>query len=92
MKRITLIMMGLLAVCTAMAQESLKVKTFVLSNGMEVWINEDHSLPKAFGAVVVKAGARDCPGTGIAHYFEHSCSRGQRRWARWIILNAAEAT
>ena len=79
MKRITLIMMGLFAVCTAMAQESLKVKTFVLSNGMEVWINEDHSLPKAFGAVVVKAGARDCPGTGIAHYFEHIMFKGTEK-------------
>ena len=79
MKRITLIMMGFLAVCTAMAQESLKVKTFVLSNGMEVWINEDHSLPKAFGAVVVKAGARDCPGTGIAHYFEHIMFKGTEK-------------
>ena len=55
--------------------ESLKVKTFALSNGMEVWINEDHSQPKAFGAVLVKAGAKDCPGTGIAHYFDHN-----RKW------------
>ncbi len=54
----------------------LEVKTFTLSNGMEVWINEDHSLPKAFGAVVVKAGSRDCPGTGIAHYFEHIMFKG----------------
>ena len=79
MKRITLIMTGLFAVFTATAQESLKVKTFVLSNGMEVWINEDHSLPKAFGAVVVKAGARDCPGTGIAHYFEHIMFKGTEK-------------
>ena len=70
MKRFALTLACLLAAGLMYAQESLDVKTFTLSNGMEVWINEDHSLPKAFGAVVVKAGARDCPGTGIAHYFE----------------------
>ena len=50
---------------------ALQVKEFKLSNGMTVWLNEDHSQPKVFGAVVVKAGAKDCPNTGIAHYFEH---------------------
>ena len=59
--------------------EALKVKTYTLSNGIEVWINEDHSTPKAFGAVVVKAGAKDCPGTGIAHYFEHMMFKGTEK-------------
>ncbi len=54
----------------------LDVKTYTLDNGMEVWINEDHSSPTAFGAVVVKAGSRDCPGSGIAHYFEHMMFKG----------------
>ena len=35
-----------------------------------------HSQPKVFGAVVVKAGAKDCPDTGIAHYFEHMMFKG----------------
>ena len=56
--------------------EALNVKTFTLSNGMTVWINEDHSQPTAYGAVVVKAGAKDCPETGIAHYFEHMMFKG----------------
>ena len=64
------------ALSFAQTPDALKVKTFTLSNGMEVWINEDHSQPKAFGAVVVKAGAKDCPGTGIAHYFEHMMFKG----------------
>ena len=50
---------------------ALKVKEYRLENGLTVWLNEDHSQPKVFGAVVVKAGAKDCPDTGIAHYFEH---------------------
>ncbi len=54
----------------------LQVREFTLSNGLTVWINEDHTQPKAYGAVVVKAGARDCPDTGIAHYFEHILFKG----------------
>lgn len=50
-----------------------------LSNGLTVWLNEDHTQPKVFGAVVVRAGARDCPGTGIAHYFEHLLFKGTTR-------------
>ncbi len=54
----------------------LEVKELTLSNGMKVWLNEDHSQPKVYGAVVVNAGAKDCPDTGIAHYFEHIMFKG----------------
>lgn len=54
----------------------LDVKEITLNNGMTVWLNEDHSQPKVYGAVVVKAGAVDCPDTGIAHYFEHMMFKG----------------
>lgn len=47
-----------------------------LSNGMTVWLNPDTTQTKAIGYVVVKAGARDCPNTGIAHYFEHIMFKG----------------
>jgi len=62
----------------AQAQESkaLQVQEFTLSNGMKVWLNEDHAVPQVFGAVVVNAGAKDCPNTGIAHYFEHILFKG----------------
>ena len=58
---------------------ALKVKEYRLENGLTVWLNEDHSQPKVFGAVVVKAGAKDCPDTGIAHYFEHKMFKGTDR-------------
>ncbi|MGM9759595.1 MAG: M16 family metallopeptidase [Parabacteroides sp.] len=57
----------------------LRVQEYKLSNGLTVWLNEDHSQPKVFGAVVVKAGAKDCPDTGIAHYFEHMMFKGTDR-------------
>ena len=78
MKRIILSVFSICLSFVAMAQNSdvLKVKEARLSNGMTVWLNEDHSQPKVYGAVVVKAGAKDCPNTGIAHYFEHILFKG----------------
>ena len=77
MKRIVFSIAALLTTITAAAQ--LEVKGLKLSNGMTVWLNEDHSQPKVFGAVVVRAGAKDCPNTGIAHYFEHIMFKGTDR-------------
>lgn len=57
-------------------QKNLQVKEHRLSNGLTVWLNEDHTQPKVFGAVLVKAGAKDSPNTGIAHYFEHIMFKG----------------
>ncbi len=57
-------------------QNHLRVKEYILNNGLTVWLNEDHSKPRVFGVVAVKAGARDCPDTGIAHYFEHIMFKG----------------
>ena len=59
--------------------KALEVKEYKLKNGLTVWLNEDHSQPKVFGAVVVKAGAKDCPDTGIAHYFEHMMFKGTNK-------------
>nr|WP_234999317.1 M16 family metallopeptidase [Parabacteroides chinchillae] len=63
-------------ILSAQIPESLKVYEHTLSNGLTVWLNEDHTQPKVFGAVVVKAGSKDCPNTGIAHYFEHMMFKG----------------
>jgi len=67
---------GLPATLFAQTKSPLEVKELKLSNGLTVWLNEDHSQPKVFGGVVVKAGAKDCPNTGIAHYFEHMMFKG----------------
>ena len=57
----------------------LAVRHLTLSNGMEVYLNEDHTTPVVYGAVVIGAGAVDCPNTGIAHYFEHIMFKGTDR-------------
>ena len=77
MTRIILLIAAVLTSLVVNAQ--LQVKELKLKNGMTVWLNEDHSQPKVFGAVVVKAGAKDCPNTGIAHYFEHIMFKGTDR-------------
>ena len=77
MRRVAFVLVTVITSVAAYAQ--LEVKELKLSNGMTVWLNEDHSQPKVFGAVVVKAGAKDCPNTGIAQYFEHIMFKGTDR-------------
>ena len=56
--------------------KTLNVKEYILSNGLTVWLNEDKSQPKIIGSIIVKAGAKDSPNTGVAHYFEHIMFKG----------------
>lgn len=72
----TILCILLSEVLYAQLPAALEVKEYKLSNGLTVWLNEDHSQPKVFGAVIVKAGSKDCPNTGIAHYFEHMMFKG----------------
>ncbi|MBU0765882.1 MAG: insulinase family protein [Bacteroidetes bacterium] len=54
------------------------VEEYKLDNGLTVYLNEDHTIPFVFGAVVVKSGSRRDPpdATGIAHYLEHMMFKG----------------
>ncbi|MBR3067149.1 MAG: insulinase family protein, partial [Prevotella sp.] len=80
MKRILSLLSAALITAALFAQSAvLQVRELTLSNGMTVWLNEDHTQPKVFGVVVVRAGAKDCPDTGIAHYFEHIMFKGTDR-------------
>ena len=46
---------------TAPALVSTEINEYILDNGLTVWLNEDHSQPKVFGAVVVMAGSKIPP-------------------------------
>ncbi len=82
---------------TAPALVSTEINEYILDNGLTVWLNEDHSQPKVFGAVVVMAGSKDSPNTGIAHYFEHMMFKGTEQIgttdyaAEKVLLDAIEA-
>lgn len=76
MKKYTLPLMLLLSITKLSAQN--EVQTYVLDNGFTVILNEDHQNTTVFGAIVVKAGAKDDPedATGMAHYMEHMLFKG----------------
>ena len=77
MKKIFILLAALCLGIAANAQDNpLEVKQFELSNGMQVWVNRDSSQPIVYGAVVVKAGGKDSPDTGLAHYLEHLLFKG----------------
>lgn len=82
MKHILLTLVFLFAVSGMAGKEPVapadlnQVSVHRLPNGLTVWLNEDHTQPLVSGCVVVKAGAKDCPDTGLAHYFEHLMFKG----------------
>ena len=59
-------------------QNPMKVTKVILDNGFTIYLNEDHSEPKVYGRVAVRAGSKNDPAdaTGIAHYFEHIMFKG----------------
>jgi len=62
----------------AQSVDVLKVTTHKLENGLTVFLNEDPTATKMFGAVMVKAGAvnESEDATGMAHYLEHLLFKG----------------
>jgi len=60
------------------SQNPLEVREYKLSNGLTVYLNEDHSMPVIMGAVAIKGGSKCDPkhSTGIAHYLEHMMFKG----------------
>jgi predicted Zn-dependent peptidase len=76
MKKILVFALMLLPIWVCAQTEALKVKSFRLDNGLTVWLNEDHTQSSVQGMVIVKAGAKDSPATGIAHYLEHIMFKG----------------
>lgn len=79
MKKISLFLIFTSLFSTIYAQKLPEVTTCKLSNGIEVWMSEDHTRPIIQGSIVIKAGGVDAPNTGIAHYFEHIMFKGSDR-------------
>ncbi len=57
---------------------NLLVEKYTLSNGLTVYLNEDHNLPSVYGGVAVNAGGKYDPAdnTGMGHYLEHMLFKG----------------
>lgn len=79
MRTISLILIFVVA-CAVFVKAQLpqNYKNYTLSNGLTVFLLEDHNKPQVFGAVMVKAGSKDDPddATGMAHYMEHMMFKG----------------
>lgn len=74
-----IILFLLVLVCTTRAfGENTNIEKYTLKNGLTVILYENHSQPKVFGAVAVRAGSKDDPtdATGLAHYMEHVMFKG----------------
>lgn len=80
MKNWIALLAGLSVYAYAAAQNNpvLQVKSYKLANGLSVFLNEDPTAGKVFGAVMVNAGAKqESPdATGMAHYLEHLLFKG----------------
>ena len=64
---------------------NLQVETYKLDNGLTVYLNEDPTANRVFGAVAVNAGSKNDPAdaTGIAHYLEHLLFKGTTEMGTW---------
>src|SRR5262245_2034595 len=69
------------------------VKTHTLKNGMQILVQEDHSIPSVALYIFYKIGSRnERPGTtGISHFFEHMMFNGARKYGPKEFDNALEA-
>lgn len=65
--------------------DPLKVKEYVLKNGLTVMLSENRNTPQIFGAIAVKAGGKNDPkeATGMAHYLEHMLFKGTKEMGTW---------
>lgn len=66
-------------------EDPLKVKEYVLKNGLTVMLSENHNTPQVFGVIAVKAGGKNDPkeATGMAHYLEHMLFKGTKEMGTW---------
>lgn len=78
MKKTFFSLLFILTATVLFAQDKFHFEQFTLDNGLTVILNEDHTTPEVFGAVVCKAGGKNDPddATGMAHYQEHMLFKG----------------
>ncbi len=62
-------------------KDKLGLKEATLSNGMKVFLIENHNKPEIFGSFVINVGSKNDPkdNTGMAHYLEHMLFKGTQK-------------
>ncbi len=96
--KMTRIMMSLLAglVCLGLAAKApvattvpgdpTATKMYTLSNGLKVFLSENHQSPRITAHIAVRNGSRNDPAetTGLAHYLEHLMFKGTQQYGTSI--------
>src|SRR6267142_1587801 len=69
------------------------VKTHKLKNGMQILVQEDHSIPNVALYIFYKIGSRnERPGTtGLSHFFEHMMFNGAKKYGPKMFDETMEA-
>src|SRR5688572_15590730 len=88
-----LVVITLLAAPTAAQDQDYGVKTHTLKNGMNILVQEDHSIPNVALYIFYKIGSRnERPGTtGLSHFFEHMMFNGAKKYGPKQFDNTMEA-
>ena len=60
--------------------DPLNAHIYELSNGLQVYLTENHEEPRFYAEIAVRAGSKHDPadGTGLAHYLEHLLFKGNQ--------------
>ena len=74
-------------------------KCYTLSNGLKVFLSENHQSPRISAHIAVRTGSRNDPAetTGLAHYLEHLMFKGTKQYgtsnyaAEAALLDTIEA-
>ena len=92
MKRLSVLLVLMLLASAATGQD-YGIKTHTLKNGMNILVQEDHSIPNVALYIFYKIGSRnERPGTtGLSHFFEHMMFNGSKKYGPKQFDNAMEA-
>ena len=79
---VCLVMAARTAVATTYPGDPTATKCYTLSNGLRVFLSENHQSPRIAAHIAVRTGSRNDPAetTGLAHYLEHLMFKGTKQF------------
>ena len=86
-------------VATSIPGDPMTTQCYTLSNGLKVFLSENHQSPRISAHIAVRTGSRNDPAetTGLAHYLEHLMFKGTKQYgtsnyeAEKALLDTIEA-
>lgn len=86
-------------VATTVPGDPMATQCYTLSNGLKVFLSENHQSPRITAHIAVRTGSRNDPAetTGLAHYLEHLMFKGTKQFgtsnyeAERALLDTIEA-